>query len=77
MMDGARSKKKVQKIIDWPTPKSIKDARAFIGIVVYYWIFIRRFAVTVVPIFELFRKVVGPREFVSDRVRWKDSARQI
>ena len=48
--------KKVQKIVDWPTPESIKDARAFIGIVVYYRIFIQGFAVTAAPIFELFRK---------------------
>jgi RNase H-like domain found in reverse transcriptase/Integrase zinc binding domain/Reverse transcriptase (RNA-dependent DNA polymerase) len=48
--------KKVQKILDWPTPESIKDARAFLGIVVYYRIFIRGFAVLAAPIYELFRK---------------------
>jgi hypothetical protein len=48
--------KKVQKIVDWPTPKSIKEARGFIGIVVYYRIFVIGFAVTAAPIFELFRK---------------------
>lgn len=46
----------MQKIVDWPTSKSIKDAPAFIRIVVYYQLFIHRFAVTVAPIFELFRK---------------------
>ena len=48
--------KKVRKIVDWPTPRSIRDARGFIGIVVYYRMFIREFAVTAAPIFELFRK---------------------
>ena len=40
----------------WPYPKSIRDARAFIGIVVYYRIFIQGFATTAAPIFEVFRK---------------------
>jgi len=48
--------KKVQKIMDWPIPRSVKDARAFVGIVVYYRIFIVGFAIIAAPIFELFRK---------------------
>src|SRR5271169_1991457 len=48
--------KKIQKIVDWPTPKSLTDARAFIGIVVYYRIFILCFAIVASPIFALFRK---------------------
>ena len=53
--------KKVSKILDWPEPRSTKDARAFIGICVYYRIFIPSFSVTASPIFELFRK---GRQFV-------------
>ena len=50
--------KKVQKILDWPSPRSTKEARGFIGIVVYYRIFIARFATIAAPIFQLFRKGV-------------------
>ena len=49
-------RKKVQKILDWPALQSVKDARGFIGIVVYYRIFISGFAIVAAPIFELFRK---------------------
>ena len=57
--DGRRPEyKKIQKIIDWLTPRSIKDARAFIGIVVYYRIFIIDFSIIAAPIFQLFRKGV-------------------
>lgn len=42
----------------WLASPTIEDARTFIGIVVYYRIFIVSFAVIAVPIFELFRKDV-------------------
>ena len=32
--------RKVAKILNWPTPKNTKDARGFVGIVVYSRIFI-------------------------------------
>jgi len=55
--DGHRPEdKKVQKIVDWPTPLSVRDARAFVGLVVYYRIFILGFAIVAAPIFALFRK---------------------
>jgi hypothetical protein len=49
-------KKKVAKILEWPTPKSTKDARGFIGLMVYYRIFIISFSIIAAPIFQLFRK---------------------
>jgi hypothetical protein len=50
--DGRKPEcKKVQKILDWPTPRNIKDARAFIGLVVYYRIFIVGFAIIAEPYF--------------------------
>lgn len=48
--------KKVRKILGWPTPRSVKGARAFIGICVYYRIFIKGFAIIASPILGLFRK---------------------
>lgn len=55
--DGRRpEERKVAKIVDWPTPRSVKDARAFIGICVYYRIFIEGFSKIAAPIIALFRK---------------------
>ena len=48
--------KKVQKIAEWPTPMSIRDARGFIGLALYYRIFILAFSIIAAPIFALFRK---------------------
>jgi hypothetical protein len=57
--DGRQpAQKKVQKILDWPTPRSVREARGFIGICVYYRIFVRGFSVIAAPILELFRKSV-------------------
>jgi hypothetical protein len=50
--------KKITKIVNWPVPCSTKDARAFIGVCVYYRIFIISFSIIAAPIFELFRKGV-------------------
>jgi len=37
-------KKKVNKVLDWPEPKSIKDIRKFLGLTNYYRRFIKDFA---------------------------------
>ena len=47
---------KVQRIVDWPIPRTTKEARAFIGVAVYYRIFISSFSIIAAPIFALFRK---------------------
>ena len=58
-LDGRHpERKKVQKILDWSTPQSTKEARRFVGIRVYYRIFIAGFATIAAPIFVLFRKGV-------------------
>jgi hypothetical protein len=61
--------RKVQKILDWPTPQSTKDARGFIGICVYYRIFIFEFSIIAAPIMRLFKKSVrftwGPEQQVA------------
>ena len=48
--------RKVAKILDWPTPRDRREARGFVGIVVYYRIFIFQFSIIAAPIFSLFRK---------------------
>jgi len=58
--DGRRPEPKTtQRINDWPTPRSIKEARAFIGIAVFYRIFIEGFCLIAAPIFQLFRRENG------------------
>ena len=55
--DGRRPQpRKVQCILNWPTPKTLRQAHGFIGVVVYYRIFIAGFAIIAVPIFLLFKK---------------------
>ena len=48
--------RKVAKILDWPTPRNTREARGFVGVVVYYRIFIFQFSIVAAPIFSLFRK---------------------
>jgi RNase H-like domain found in reverse transcriptase/Integrase zinc binding domain/Reverse transcriptase (RNA-dependent DNA polymerase) len=48
--------RKVEKILTWPTPRNVKEARGFIGISVYYRMFIVGFSIIAAPIFQLFRK---------------------
>ena len=47
---------KVQRIVDWPAPRSVTEARGFIGLCVYYRIFIKSFSTVAAPIIALFRK---------------------
>ena len=46
----------MQRILDWPTPRSVRDARGFIGLCVYYRIFVEGFSTVAAPILALFRK---------------------
>ena len=42
--------RKVQKILDWPIPRTLRQARGFVGIAVYYRIFIHGFTIIGAPI---------------------------
>src|SRR5205085_8226851 len=46
---------KIRKIVDWPACRSVTEARAFIGLCVYYRAWIKGFSVVAEPIFRLFR----------------------
>ena len=46
---------KVRKIVEWPACRNVTEARAFIGICVYYRAWIKDFSVVAEPIFRLFR----------------------
>ena len=47
---------KIAKIVDWPPCTSLYEARAFIGVCVYYRAWIKDFAAIASPIYDLFKK---------------------
>ena len=47
---------KVIKIIEWPLCNSVTKACTFIGICIYYQIWIKRFSMIAAPIYMLFKK---------------------
>ena len=49
-------KGKVSAVLDWPTPKKVKDIQAFLGFANFYRRFIGDFSKTVRPMTELLRK---------------------
>ena len=49
------SASKVAAIIEWPDPVNVTQARAFIGVCVYYRIWVENFAIIAEPIFRLFK----------------------
>ena len=49
---------KVAKVLNWPTPKTVKELKAFLGIASYYRRFIDNFAHVASPINRLTRKQV-------------------
>jgi len=55
--DGARmEKEKVQEVIEWPVPKSVKDVQKFLGLANYYRRFVKDFAKIARPLHEMTRK---------------------
>ena len=46
--------KKILKIINWPMPINLIETRVFLGIYIYYYIWITRFAVITAPLYILF-----------------------
>jgi len=48
--------KKVQVVLQWPVPSSLRQLRAFLGLASYYRKFIRHFAVVAAPLTDLLKK---------------------
>jgi len=55
--DGIRiKKKKVQGVVDWPVPKSIKNVQKFLGLANYYKWFVKDFTRVAKPLYEMMKK---------------------
>ena len=57
--DGVRmEKEKVQGVIEWPVPKSVKDVQKFLGLANYYRQFVKDFVKIARPLHEMTRKEI-------------------
>ena len=55
--DGVRiEKEKVQGVIGWPVPKSVKNVQKFLGLANYYRRFVKDFAKIAKPLHKMTRK---------------------
>ena len=55
--DGVRmEKEKVQRVIEWPVPRSVKDMQKFLELANYYRWFVKDFAKIAKPLHEMTRK---------------------
>ena len=50
---------KLQAVIDWPTPKTVREVRAFLGLTGFYRKFIRNYSSIALPLTALTRTVSG------------------
>ena len=55
--DGVRmEKEKIQKVIEWPVPRNIKDVQKFLRLANYSKQFVKDFAGIAKPLYEMMRK---------------------
>ena len=56
-LEGIKMEKgKVKGVLEWPTPKCVKDVQKFLGLVNYYLQFIKEFATVARPLHDLVKK---------------------
>ena len=51
-------KEKIQGVIEWPVPKSMKDVQKFLGLANYYKWFVKDFAMIAKPLHKMMRKEI-------------------
>jgi len=49
-------KEKVKRVLEWPTPKCVKEVQKFLGLANYYCQFIEEFTLIARPLYDLVRK---------------------
>jgi len=49
-------KEKVKGVLEWPTPKCVKDVQKFLGLANYYHRFIKGFALIARPLYDMVKK---------------------
>jgi hypothetical protein len=59
--------KKIQVVTDWPTPKTVQDVRAFLGLANFFRKYIQGFAKLAAPLTNLLRNL-GPSEALKARL---------
>ena len=56
-LEGIKMKEeKVKRVLEWPTPKCVKEVQKFLGLANYYCQFIKEFALIARPLHDLVRK---------------------
>ena len=55
-------KEKIKRVLDWPTPKGVKDVQKFLGLANYYQQFIKDFVAIVRPLYNMVKKIRSENE---------------
>jgi hypothetical protein len=64
---------KIEKIVDWPTPKTLEDLRSWLGLCGYYRKFIKKYAEVVLPLEEKCKNIwTNKRKKTSTHLEWND-----
>ena len=53
---GIKMEEKVKDMLDWPTPKGVKDVQKFLGLANYYCRFIKDFTTIARPLYDMVKK---------------------
>ena len=64
---------KIEKITNWPTPKTVEDLRSWLGLCGYYRRFINQYAKVVIPLEEKYKNIwTNKRKKTETEIEWND-----